>query len=60
VRDVGDEVAPDAIGASQVADVVQHDDRATGIGGHHRRTADDHGQLLLQRQFQAFRLLLTT
>ena len=29
VRHVGDEVAPDLIGAAQVRDVVQHDDRAT-------------------------------
>ena len=33
VRDVGDEVAADAIGAAQIGDVVQHDDGAAWRAG---------------------------
>ncbi len=42
VRDVGDEIPSDAIGAPQIGDVVQHDHRAqTGCAGDRRAASDD-------------------
>ena len=57
VRDVGDEVAADAIRAPEVGDVVQHEHRAgRALGARNGRGADRHDQALLQRQLDALRL----
>ena len=41
VRDVGDEVAADLIGAAQIGDVVQHEHRAAARGDNRRDARDE-------------------
>ena len=52
VRDVGDEVAADAIGAAQIGDVVHDEHGAGGAGRGDRRAARDDDELGLVRQRQ--------
>ena len=56
VRDVGDEVAADLVGAAQVGDVVQ-DQHGAAAGGDHRCHARDEGagDLARHRQLEPFR-----
>ena len=51
VRDVGDEVAPDLIGAPQVGDVVQHEDGAVrAAAGRRRRARHDRARRVARRR----------
>ena len=52
VRDVGDEVAPDLIGAPQIGDVVQHQHRAAAAARRHRRGARHERPARVARQRQ--------
>ena len=54
VRDVGDEVAADAVGPAQVGDVVQHQHRAAAGRGDGRRAAGDEGlaRIAAQGEFE--------
>ena len=52
VRDVGDEVAADAVGAAQLGDVVHDEHGAGGIGGRDGRAARDDDELGFARERQ--------
>ena len=57
VRDVGDEIAADLIGAPQVGDVVQdHDDAVGGVAAGGGRAGNDRaGRIARRRQLQRVR-----